>query len=57
MDLNDLYARHQIAVMRAAGAPGCDTRHAHLDAAAGYARAITAFRARFDGQDAIATVG
>ena len=40
MDLNDLYSRHQVSVMRADAALCPDAALEHTDLAAGYAREI-----------------
>lgn len=40
MDLNELFFRHQISLVRAADAAGVEARHAHRELANGYARRI-----------------
>ncbi len=40
MDLNQLLSRHQISLMRAAGATSPEVRHVHHGLAAGYADQI-----------------
>ncbi|MEI9926650.1 MAG: hypothetical protein WDN44_01690 [Sphingomonas sp.] len=40
MDLNYLLHRHQVSLMRAAGAAGLEARHAHRALARGYAGRI-----------------
>ncbi|WP_145118613.1 hypothetical protein [Sphingomonas sp. ABOLG] len=44
MDLNELYFRHQLSVVRATSAPTFEARHAHRGLAAGYARRIAALQ-------------
>lgn len=44
MDLNCLYARHQISLMMAESAPTSDRTRHHLADASGYARRIAAVR-------------
>lgn len=41
MDLNELYFRHQISVVRAAAAANVEARAAHHGLASGYARRIS----------------
>ncbi|URW74546.1 hypothetical protein M9980_08125 [Sphingomonas donggukensis] len=57
MDLNYLYSRHQISVMRAAAATTREARSSHRGLAAGYARAIHDQRARFGGEGVVTTLG
>jgi hypothetical protein len=40
MDLNYLFSRHQISLMRAAGAASAEARHAHRGFASHYAARI-----------------
>lgn len=44
MDLNCLYARHQISLMMAESAPASERARYHLTDASGYARRIAALR-------------
>lgn len=52
MDLNELFFRHQISLVRATSATGLEARHAHRELAKGYARRIE--EARSDGQTILA---
>jgi len=45
MDLNYLFHRHQLSLMRAKAAIGVEARRAHQALAEGYARRIDAWRA------------
>lgn len=40
MDLNELFYRHQISLLRAADAAGVEAHYAHRELANGYARRI-----------------
>lgn len=50
MDLNYLYHRHQVSLMRAEAAACLDSRGAHLGLARGYARVIQSERGRHQGE-------
>lgn len=45
MDLNRLYARHQISLIHASNAPDADARAFHHFLSEGFGRRITAYRA------------
>ena len=44
MDLNDLFARHQLSLVRAGEASSADARAAHRGLATGYADRIRTFQ-------------
>lgn len=50
MDLNYLYHRHQLSLMRADAAACASSRAAHHELARGYARRIQAERDRYEGR-------
>ncbi len=56
VDLNYLYARHQIALMRADAASCIEARHSHRGLATGYALAIESRRAELGGGDFATTL-
>ena len=44
MDLNDLFSRHQLSLVRAGSAASVEARHAHRGLAHGYAGRIASFQ-------------